>query len=173
MKYVKVSIAAAACGLALAVAGCAAGGGKPADGAPGTAAADTTTVKPQFRYRVVADGANFYHISPQQPGGADEHLKKDMRITFVKRYGGYSEVLANGTQGYVASDDIIQISAQESAAEDAATLARQAPPNALAPTTDGPGGAYAIPPEATRETVLPVPDANPTPKPTPNSMFRY
>lgn len=176
MKNVKVSMAAAGCGLALAaaMAGCAAGGGKTADGAQAAPSAEVgAPVKPQFRYRVVEDQADFFRISPQQPGGADQHLKKDLRITLVKRYGGYSQVEANGTTGYVASDQIAQISAQEAAAEDAAELARQAPPNALAPTLDGPGGAYSIPPEATRDTVLPVPDANATPKPTPNPMFRY
>ena len=135
MKNVKVWIAAAGCGLALAAAlgGCAAGGAKAADGAAASANAEVgAPVKPQLRYKVVEDQADFFHLGPQQPGGADEHLKKDTRITLVKRYGGYSQVEAHGTTGYVASDQIAQISAQESAAEDAATLAQQAPPNAVA-----------------------------------------
>ena len=180
MKNVKVLIAAAGCALTLAVAGGCASAGKPADGgghakAPAAATSDANApVKPELRYKVVEDDTNFYRTSVQQPGGPDDHLKKDTRLTFVKRYGGFSQVQTRGgLTGYVPSSGIAPLSAKEVADEDAATLAQQAPPNALAPMTSGPGSTYSIPPEATRETALPVPDANATPKPTPNPMFRY
>ena len=163
------------------MAGCL-GGGKSAGGgaAAGSSATDApdAPVKPALRYKVVVDQTDFFRISPQQPAGPDDHLKKDTRVTFLKRYGGYTQVrTAGGIPGYVPSEDVAQISAQEVAQEDAALLARQAPPAALAPITSGPGGTYSIPPEATRDTVLPVQDTAPTDgaaaKPTPNPMFRY
>lgn len=163
----------------LGLAGCLHGGGggktaaSPAAAAPAPAGVDAP-VKPEFRYKVAADQTDFFHVSPQQPSGADEHLKKDVRITLVKRYGGYSEIkTAGGITGYVPSDEITRLSTQEVAQEDAALLAKQAPPAALGPVPGGPGAAYSIPPEATRESVLPVADPVSTPKPTPNPMFRY
>ena len=162
--------------LASGLAGCK-GGGKAADSGANAAAATAdvdAVIKPEFRYKVIASATAFYHVSPLQAGGVDEMIKKDTRITLLKRYGGYSQIkTVGGISGYVASDEITQISAQESAAEDAERQARLAPPSALAPMTSGPGGNYSIPPEATRDTVLPVPDASPTPKGTPNPMFRY
>ncbi len=167
-------LAGAGCLLATGVVGCLRGG-KTADSGTAAATADVNApVKPEFRYKVTAETTDFFHISPQQPGGADEHLKKDARITFVKRYGGYSEIrTAGGTTGYVPSEEITRLSPQEISQEDAALLAKQAPPSLLGPVPGGPGAAYSIPPEATRETVLPVADAASTPKPTPNPMFRY
>ena len=184
MKNVKVMIAAVGCALTLAVAAGCARGGKTADGggsattkAPGGTAGDVNApVKPELRYKVVADDTAFYRLSVQQPGGPDDHLKKDTRLTLVKRYGGFAQVQTRGgLTGYVPSSGIAPLSSKEVADEDAATLAAQAPPNALAPLTSGPGSTYSIPPEATRDTALPVSDPNgaPTPKPTPNSMFRY
>ncbi len=177
MKYWNVLSVAAVGGLLLAsgLAGCK-GGGKSADGGTNPAAvADVDApAKPEFRYKVTAETTDFFYIGPLQAGGANEKLKKDTRITLLKRYGGYSQIkTAGGISGYVPSDEIAQISAQESAAEDAERQARLAPPSTLAPLTSGPGGTYSIPPEATRDTVLPVPDASPTPKGTPNPMFRY
>ncbi len=165
-------LAGAGCLLATGATGCLRGGKTAGGDHEATAAtADVNApVKPEFRYKVAADTTDFFHISPQQPGGADEHLKKDVRLTLVKRYGGYSEVKTmGGVTGYVPSDEITQLSPQEVSQEDAALLAKQAPPALLGPIPGGPGAAYAIPPQATRETVLPVPDATPTPNP----MFRY
>ena len=160
--------------LTLAAAGCllagCAGGGKSAGG--GAASTADAAVKPDARYKVVADQADFFHNSVMQVGGADEKLRRDTRVTLLKRYGGYAQITANGSTGYVASDAIAPLNASDLAAEEAATRAQQAPPDALAPA-NGPGGAYSIPPEATHDTVLPVPDAGPVVRPTPNPMFRY
>ncbi len=173
-------LAGAGCLLATGMAGClhggktAGGNGSSSSAAPAPAADANVPVKPEFRYKVAAETTDFFHISPQQPGGADEKLKKDTRVTFVKRYGGYSEIkTAGGVTGYVPSEEITRLSPQEISQEDAALLAKQAPPALLGPVPGGPGGTYSIPPEATRETVLPVADPAATPKPTPNPMFRY
>lgn len=170
----SLSLAVAAGLLATAATGCLRGGsGKKADNAGPAAAATANAdapVKPEFRYKVVAETTDFFHISPQQPGGADEHLKKETRVTLVKRFGGYSEIkTAGGITGYVPSDEITRLSAPEVAQEDAALLAKQAPAGLLGPVPGGPGAVYSIPSQATRDTVLPVPDATPTPNP----MFRY
>ncbi len=166
-------LAAAGYLLATGLTGCLHGGGKTADG-PGSSAATADVnapVKPEFRYKVAAETTDFFLISPQQAAGPDDHLKKDARVTLVKRYGGYSQIkTAGGLTGYVPSDEITRLSPQEISQEDAALLAKQAPAAALGPIPGGPGAAYSIPSEATRETVLPVPDA---PTPTPNPMFRY
>ena len=100
-------------------------------------------------------------------------------MTFVKRYGGYSRDRRPraATTGYVASDEITHLSPQEISEEDAALLdaARlRRPPWRRTNAPGGPDSNYSIPPEAARDTVLPVPDASPAAaKPTPNPMFRY
>ena len=128
-------------------AGCVRGGGSnggSAASATNDAATADAPVKPEFRYKVTqGDGANFYRISPQQPSGPDEVIKKDTRVTLLKRYGGFSQVqVPNFGPGYIASENITRLSAQEVAEEDAALLAKQAPPAMLAPT-DGTGGGSA------------------------------
>ncbi len=164
-----LAITAAGCLLAVVVTGCMHGG----TGNGPAASTESAPVKPEARYRVVVPEADLFHNSVLQPSGADEKIKQDTRVTLVKRYGGYAQITTGSSTGYVAMSDIAPLSASDIAAEEAATRAQQAPPNALAPLTPGPGGTYSIPPEATRETVLPVPDASPAAKPTPNEMFRY
>ena len=177
MKHWNVLSVVVAGGLLVTpgLTGCKGGGASDGNGANAVATADANVLaKPEFRYRVASETTDFFYISPLQAGGANEKLKKDTRVTLLKRYGGYAQIKTmGGITGYVAGDEIVQLSAQESAAEDAARQAALAPPSALAPIPSGPGGNYSIPPEATRDTVLPVPDASPTPKSTPNPMFRY
>ena len=156
--------------LAMLATGCAGGGKSGGDAGP--ASAVDASVKPEQRYKVLADEVDFFHNSVLQPGGADEKLKRDTRVTLIKHYGGYAQIQANGTTGYVASNEVGPLSAADLAAEEAVARAQQAPAGALAPVS-GPGSTYSIPPEATRETVLPVPDSSPAGKPTPNPMFRY
>ncbi len=147
-------------------------GAAPAAGAP---------VKNADRYKVTADTTPFYHYGPQQLNGSDEDLKKDTRITMLNRGRGYSQIrLASNETGYVGTEDISPLSAQEIATEDAQKLAAAtaaaatASANAHAALNGNPGGpAYTIPPEAGNSESLPMRDANPTPTPPPPSMFHY
>ena len=144
--------------------------GAPADG----------PVKNSDRYKVKADTAPFFHYGPQQLNGSDLDLKKDTRITMLNRGRGFSQVrTVDGQVGYVGTEDITPLSAEEIAAEDAQKLAAMAPPpGALtSPVGSGPvgtgGPVYTIPSEAGRSESLPTQDASPTPKPPPPSIFRY
>ena len=163
--------------------GCATKGGKPAAAKPGggdaAAVIDPDALpKAEFRYKVATDQAAFFRYSPQQPAGADQQLKKEMRVTLVGKLAGYSKVqLPGGQFGYVDTADITHLSAKEISDEDALYAAQHAPPALLStPMTDaniGNGGNYNPPPEAGRAQPLPVADPNTSPTPPPASIFRY
>ena len=174
--------------------GCATKGSKQAAAKPGggdaSAVIDPNALpKPELRYKVTTDQASFYRFSPQQPAGADQQLKKDVRVTLVGKLAGYSKVeLSGGQFGYVDSDDIGHLSPKEIADEDALYAAQHAPPALLnTPMTDagvsatsianggsiGNGGNYNPPPEAGRSQPLPVADPNASPTPPPAAIFRY
>ena len=169
--------------------GCTTKGGKPAAAKPGggdaAAIIDPDALpKPEARYRVSTDLASFFRFSPQQPAGADQQLKKDMRVTLVGKLAGYSKVeLPSGQFGYVDSADITHLSPKEISDEDALYAAQHAPPALLnTPMTDanlgnggniGNGGNYNPPPEAGRAQPLPLADPAGSPTPPPASIFRY
>ena len=144
--------------------GCQSGGNK-------TAAANAN-VPATLRYKVTADSTGFYHYGPEQPNGPDLSLKKDTEVTLVKHGFGYSEVTTpDGQTGYVGSEDITQMTAEDIAAANAAQdqLAQAATQKRSSAIV----GEYTIPPEAGNDAQLPVADSSPTPKPTPTPPFRY
>ena len=168
---------------AAGLAGCKNGGTASATTAANNAAplpADGS-VPNADRWKVKADTTPFYHYGPQQLNGSDQDLKKDTRITMLERSRGYSRVrLPSNEVGYVGTEDITPLDANEIAAEDAqklAATAAAAPPGALTgpmgstPAAGGPR--YTIPAEAGRSESLPTADPNPTPKPPPPAIFRY
>jgi hypothetical protein len=125
------------------------------------------------RYKVKADTTPFYIYGPQQPSGPDVSLKKDARLTMVSRSFGYSRVTTtDGKTGYVGTEDIEPLSAEEIANENAAL---QPVPLPLPPGagSQGSGGTYTIPPEAGNDERLPLSDPAPTPKPMLTAPFRY
>ncbi len=153
-------------------AGCA-GGGKPdavATAKPGAAGA----ANQETRYRVTKDTTPFYKYGPQQPGGPDLSLKKGTDVLMVKRAFGYSQVKTTDTlqTGYVSTEDVAPLTAQELAALIPAT------PSSPVQSVGGAGkrsraivGQYTLPPGAGAQDRLPEPEATPTPPP--NNMFRY
>ena len=184
------------------------GGCKRGDATPATATnkpAATTNVDPdpitavpdKDRYKVTADTTGFFRYSPLQAAGSDFDLKKNARLTMVKRGRGFSQIKTEDNQiGYVGTEDIAQLAPNEIAQEDAATLqAAQAAAgaqlsgpltpaaNSNAPVTTRTGkkssaveSSYTIPSAADINTRLPEPDAKPkatpTPSPTPTPNFR-
>ena len=181
-----VRLMGAACLLTAAgLAGCKGGSAASATTAANNAAPLPTdgSVPSADRWKVKADTTPFYHYGPQQLNGSDQDLKKETRITMLTRSGGYSRVrLPSNEVGYVGTEDITPLDANEIAAEDAqklAAAAAAAPPGALTspmgstvtPAAGGPR--YTIPAEAGRSESLPTADPNPTPKTPPPSIFRY
>lgn len=141
-------------------------------------------VKPENRYKVAAEPtAGFFRASPQQPGGADEQVKKDTRVELIRRLAGYSRVkLPAGTIGYMDSADLTHLSPKEIADEDALAAAQQAAALALSAPADptglnnannGNGGNYRPPAEAGRTEPLPAVDPATIATPPPATMFRY
>ena len=167
--------------VAVSGGGCTHGtGAASANAAPGANA--NGPVKNADRYKVTAATTSFFHYGPQQLNGSDLELKKETRITMVSRGHGYSQIrLADGQTGYVGTEDIAPLSAEDIAAEEAqlaAAAAAAAPPGALSgPMTNGgtynSGPPVAIPPEAGRSESLPTNDPNSTPTPPPATIFRY
>jgi hypothetical protein len=59
------------------------------------------------RYMVTALRTPFYRYGPAQATGADFVLMKGQNVTLLKRSFGYSQITtADGTSGYVATEDI-------------------------------------------------------------------
>jgi hypothetical protein len=159
------ALAAGLCALALAGTGCS--GDKEAANPPAAANAPASD-----RYKVTAETADFYLYGPQQPNGPTLTLKKDTRLTMVKRAYGYSRVnTPDGQTGYIGTEEIAPLSPEELADEAAAM---QQVPSAETLKRMGPmEGGYTIPPEAGNDERLPVPDASPSPKPTLTQPFHY
>ena len=145
------------------------------------------------RYKVTADTTGFFRYSPLQAAGSDSDLKKNARLTMIKRGRGFSQIKTeDGQTGYVGTEDIAPLAPSEIAQEDAATLqAAQAAAGAQAgamtpasnnvPVTTRSGkkssaveSSYTIPSAADANTRLPEPDAKPkaTPSPSPSVNFR-
>ena len=142
------------------------------------------------RYKVMADTTGLFRYSPLQASGADTDLKKNARLTMLKRGRGFSQVRTTDDQiGYVGTEDIVQLSPAEIAQEDAATIqaAEAAAGVQLAGPLPTPGAgttpsrgkktgplntapAITIPSDAGRNERLPEADARPTP--TPGVNFR-
>ena len=167
--------------LAAVGAGCLHGGAAAANNS-NPAAAPGGPVKNSDRYKVTADTAPFFHYGPQQLNGSDLDLKKETRITMVSHGRGYSQIrLADGQTGYVGTEDIAPLDANEIAAEDAqlaaAAAAAAAPPGAMSGPASGgtynSGPRVEIPPEAGRSESLPTHDPSATPTPPPATIFRY
>ncbi len=167
---------------------------KPATTATVNASTDPITAVPdKDRYKVTADTTGFFRYSPLQAAGSDFDLKKNARLTMLKRGRGFSQVkTANNETGYVGTEDIAQLPPNEIAQEDAATLqAAEAAAGAqstslplaaagttLATTrnvkkTGAPMSSYHIPSDADANVRLPEPDVKPkgtpTPSPSPSS----
>jgi hypothetical protein len=154
-------VAALVLGLAWTGSGC---GSR--DQAPQTAA---VTGSAADRYRVVAETTPFFHYGPQQAGGPDLSLKKGDEVRMVQHAYGYSRVTtAAGIEGYVGTEDITQLTAEDIAAENAAEAQAATQKRSTAIV-----GEYTLPPGATSLDQLPAADPAPTPKPTPNPYFRY
>jgi hypothetical protein len=140
---------------------------------PGGGPADT--------YRVRATETSFYHISPLQPSGPDEQLKKGTEVTVVKSTRTYTQVkVQGGNTGYVATEDIAPLTAQEIAAANTSSIQAQLESQRQAAARSMGGSGYTIPPEAGSEEKLPEQDAGAAgPKvntrasasPTPNPIF--
>jgi hypothetical protein len=142
---------------------------------PQTAAAATGGVPAADRYRVVADATPFYRLGPQQAGGPDLSLKRGDEVTMDQRSYGYSRVTtSSGMVGYVGTEDITQLTAEDLAAENAAEAQAQAQAGGQK-RSSAIVGEYTLPPGATSLDQLPESDPvpAPTPKPTPNPYFRY
>jgi hypothetical protein len=166
--WVRVTAGAVLCAMVLAAAGCQAGGKKTANAPAANANAPASD-----RYKVTADTTAFYLYGPQQPSGPDQTLKKNDKLTMLKRSYGFSRVKApDGQTGYVGTEDIAPLTPEEIADEDAAL--QQVPmPDAETQKRMGAMGGYTIPPEAGNDERLPVADPSPSPKPTLNAPFRY
>jgi hypothetical protein len=139
------------------------------------------------RYRVTAETTPFFRLGPQQPAGPDLALKKDTRLSLVKRGFGYSQIkLDDGTVGYVGNEDIKLLTPEEAANETTLTLTNTTGPGGSAALFGGAvgpaavsrrrprGPALPLPPDA-QEPSLPLPDfapGAPTSKPQPTPAFR-
>ena len=140
---------------------------------PGTGATDT--------YRVRAATTSFYHVSPLQPSGPDQQLKKDTELTMVKSSRTYSRVkVSGGDTGYVATEDIGPLTSGEIAAANTSSIQAQLESQRQSAARSMGGDGYTIPPEAGNQEKLPEPDARPTgtktnagasASPTPNPIF--
>ncbi len=155
--------------LVLAAAGCLSKGTKAAN-PPATAGAPANAK----RYKVLADATPFYKYGPQQPNGPDLKLRKDTELTLVKRSFGFSEVtVSDGETGYVGTEDITPLTAEDLAAE-AAAQQQMAAAAAGMPSSGAVKGVYTIPPGAGNDERLPVADPSPAGKPSPPAApFRY
>ena len=181
--------------LVVATAGCKVGANtssNPPAAAPIVSNEPITAVPDKDRYKVIADTTGFFHYSPLQASGSDFDLKKDARLTMIKRGRGFSEVkTADKDVGYVGTEDIAPLAPAELAQEDAATMqAAQAAAGAqlaaagltnTAPVTapngkktGTPMSSYKIPSAADADVRLPEPDVKrkPTPSPSPGVNFR-
>lgn len=119
-------------------------------------------------YRVNAETTSFFKNGPQQPSGPDLALKKDTRVSMLKRNFGYSQVrTADNQVGYVGTADLTPLSAEELAADKAQQAAALKPVRGHNPAIVG---EYTIPPEAGSGERLPEPEPKPTPNP---AMFHY
>jgi hypothetical protein len=154
------------CLLLFTAAGCQSGEKKGAN-TPATAKAKAPATD---RYKVTADTTPFYTYGPQEPNGPDDILKKDTKLTLLQRSYGYSRVTTpDGKSGYVGTEDIGPLSAEDLADENAAV--QLMPADAEKRLGPMPGG-YTIPPEAGNDERLPVSDA-PTPTPAPATPFHF
>ena len=134
-------------------------------------------------YRVRAATTAFYHVSPLQAAGADEQLKKDTEITMLQSSRAFSRIItAQGETGYVATEDIGPLNAQEIAAANAGSIQAQLESQRQVAARSMGGDGYTIPPEAGSQEKLPEPDARPVgPKvntrpdasPTPDPLFHH
>ena len=140
---------------------------------------------PADAYRVRALAASFFRVSPLQPSGPDEQLKKDTEVTMIKASRTYSRVKTpNGETGYVATEDISPLTSGELAmannvVNNSPEQARLEAQRQAAARSMG-GNGYTIPPEAGNQERLPEPDARPAgskvnagaaASPTPNPIF--
>ena len=154
-----------------------------------------TAVPDKDRYKVAADTTGFFRYSPLQASGSDMDLKKNARLTMLKRGRGFSQVkTADGQIGYVGTDDIAPLPPNEIAQEDAATLAaaqaaaggQLAAPTTTATTVSNPSTAarngkktgapmssYHIPSSADADVRLPEPDTKPKPTPSPSPAVNF
>jgi uncharacterized protein YgiM (DUF1202 family) len=62
------------------------------------------------RFAVSAAKTQFFKYGPAQAYGADASLPKGQKVTMVKREFGFSQVrLEDGTTGFVATEDLVQL----------------------------------------------------------------
>jgi hypothetical protein len=112
-------------------------------------------------YAVTAASAPFYKFGPQQGNGPDMKLPRDTLVTLIRPSFGYSKVhLANGEEGYVASEDI------KVAPADLVAAANAPPPSA---EPDHHGERFNLNSNDPRLIVPPeeLPENNPEPTPLP------
>jgi hypothetical protein len=76
-------------------------------------------VAPSNQFKVTAAHTPFYNYGPQQPGGPSQTLERGTVVTLLKRGFGYSQVkLRNEQAGYVGTEDIAALTAEELLAQD-------------------------------------------------------
>jgi hypothetical protein len=114
-------------------------------------------------YAVTATSAPFYKYGPQQGNGPDMQLPRDTLVTLIRPSFGYSKVhLANGQEGYVASEDIKVAPAD-------LVAAANAPPPGAQPNSHG--ESFNLNSSDPRLIVPPedLPENNPEPTPLPGA----
>jgi hypothetical protein len=76
-------------------------------------------VAPSGQYKVTAARTPFYNYGPQQPGGPSLSLERGTIVTLLKRGFGYSQIkLRNEQTGYVGTEDIAALTAEELLAQE-------------------------------------------------------
>jgi hypothetical protein len=91
---------------------------------PEAAAAPTppptkAAVAPSNQFKVTAARTPFYNYGPQQPGGPSMSLERGTVVTLLKRGFGYSQIkLRNEQTGYVGTEDIVALTAEELLAQE-------------------------------------------------------
>ena len=76
-------------------------------------------VAPSNQFKVNASRTPFYVYGPQQPGGPNMSLDRGTVVTLLKRGFGYSQVkLRNEQTGYVGTEDIVALTAEELLAQE-------------------------------------------------------
>ncbi len=128
-------------------------------------------VAPSDQFKVTVAKTPFYIYGPQQPGGPSTSLERGTVVTLLKRGFGYSQVkLRNEQTGYVGTEDIVALTAEELLAQEqpeAPAFGDQGPlprPGGVRRSTLPPATAVDLPSEAPVNLPMST-EPEPTPKP--------